>query len=65
MRSIILLLRRVLYLLRTKLDRRGCVVAPTSPSFRRAVLRKYNQRRERGNVARYLGKRRGRFNATA
>jgi hypothetical protein len=39
-------------------------IGPTSPSFRRSILRKHNQRRERGNVALYLGKRGGIFHAT-
>lgn len=60
-----LALRRALYLLRQRFDRKGYVVAPTPPSFKRAVIRKYNQRRERGNVALALGKRRGRFHATS
>lgn len=56
-----LALRRALYLLRTRLDRKGFVVAPTSPSFKRAMLRTYRQRRSRGNVLLHLGKRRGRY----
>jgi hypothetical protein len=60
-----LTLRRAWYLLRTKLGRKSYVVYSTPKDFRRLLLRKHNQRRERGNVALYLGKRRGRYNATA
>jgi hypothetical protein len=65
MRTLMLYLRRAAYLVRTRLFPAPYVVGTTSPSFRRAVLRRHNQRRERGNVQRYLGKRRGRYHATA
>jgi GT2 family glycosyltransferase len=57
-----LYLRHILWLIRSRFTR--YTVAPTSPSFRRSILRKHNQRRERGNVALYLGKRGGIFHAT-
>jgi hypothetical protein len=65
MRTIILAFRRAAYLLRNRFFPAPYVVGPTCRSFKRAVLRSHNQRRERGNVQRYLGKRRGRFHATA
>jgi hypothetical protein len=65
MRSILLLFRRAVYLARTRFFPAPYVVRETPRCFRRAVLRSYNQRRERGNVLRVLGKRRGVCHATS
>jgi hypothetical protein len=65
MRTLLLLFRRAVYLARTRFFPAPFVVGATPRGFRRSVLRSHNQRRERGNVQRYLGKRRGRYNATA
>jgi hypothetical protein len=58
-----LALRRGLYLLRS-LFPRTYTVGASPAGWRRSVLRRHNQRRERGNVALYTGRRRGRYNAT-
>jgi hypothetical protein len=63
--TLVLAARRAVYLTRNRFFPAPYVVGPTCRSFKRAVLRTHNQRRERGNVQRYLGKRRGRFHATA
>jgi hypothetical protein len=62
MLTITLWFRRILWLICSRFTR--YTVAPTSPTFKRSVMRRHNQRRERGNVALYLDKRRGRFHAT-
>jgi hypothetical protein len=63
--SLVLMVRRGLWLGRNRFFPAPYVVGPTCRSFKRAVLRSHNQRRERGNVQRHLGKRRGRYHATA
>lgn len=40
------------------------VVLATPNDFKWHLMRKHNQRRERGNVQRYTGRRSGRYNAT-
>lgn len=59
---------RIRYLLDNlwaRLTGRAYIVYSTPSDFRRLLLRKGNQRRERGNVARYLGRRSGRYNVTS
>jgi hypothetical protein len=43
---------------------RSYVVYSTPNDFKWWLMRKHNQRRERGNVQRYLGRRSGAYNAT-
>jgi hypothetical protein len=55
----------LLSVLWARLMGRSYIVYSTPSEFRRLLLRKHNQRRERGNVQRYLGRRSGRYNATS
>ena len=47
-----------------RLMRRQYVVLATPNDFKWHLMRKHNQRRERGNVQRYLRRRSGSYNAT-
>jgi hypothetical protein len=58
-----LALRRLVWLVKSRFTKYAPADSPKG--LRRTMLRRHNQRRERGNVALYLGKRRGRYNATA
>ena len=46
------------------ITRRPYIVYSTPADFKRLLMRKHNQRRERGNVARFLRQRRGVYNPT-
>ena len=58
-------LRFVLSTIWARLTGRQYIVYSTPSDFKRLLMRKHNQRRERGNVALYCGRRRGRYNATS
>ena len=65
--SIQLRIARLRYLLDTlwaRITGRQYIVYSTPSDFRRLLMLKHNQRRERGNVQLYCGRRSGRYNAT-
>jgi hypothetical protein len=63
MLTLTLIARRIMWLIRSRFT--TYTVAPAPVGFRRTMMRTYNQRRERGNVLRYLKRRSGRYHVTS
>jgi hypothetical protein len=57
-------LRYLVSVIFARLMGRQYIVYSTPSDFKWLLMRKHNQRRERGNVARFLRQRRGSYNAT-
>lgn len=57
-------LRYLVSLIWARLMGRQYIVYSTPSDFKRLLMLKHNQRRERGNVQLYCGRRRGAYNAT-
>lgn len=58
-------LRYLMQCMWATITRKPYIVLATPNDFKWHLMRKHNQRRERGNVQRYLGRRSGSYNATS